>query len=67
MGGMIAAFFDGMTLLLTTVAFGSAGCAYILHELRKAPLGIETGGKFFICAKRARPTTDAALVSTATA
>ncbi|MBA2744101.1 MAG: hypothetical protein H0U43_07330 [Chthoniobacterales bacterium] len=40
-----------MTLLLTTLAFGSASCAYILHELRKAPRGIEIGGKFFICAE----------------
>ncbi len=43
-----------MIMLLTTVAFGSASCAYILHELQKAPLGIETGGKFYLCERTPR-------------
>jgi len=37
-----------MTLLLGVVAFGFATCAYVLHEVRKAPFGIEVGGRFFI-------------------
>lgn len=57
-----------MTLLLTTLAFGSASCAYILHEVRKAPRGIEMGGKFFICtepnpAREYRAAGDATLAS----
>ncbi len=34
-------------------AFG-ASFAYILYELRKAPLGIETAGRFFVCQQRTR-------------
>ncbi len=46
-----------MTLLLGVVAFGFATCAYVLHEVRKAPFGIEVGGRFFISENRAPSTT----------
>jgi len=46
-----------MTLLLGVVAFGFAICAYVLHEVRKAPFGIEVGGRFFISENRAPSTT----------
>ncbi len=56
-----------MTLLLGIAAFGSASCAYILHELRKAPLGIEVAGKFFLCERRAPSTPYASAADAAVA
>lgn len=48
---MTFALFRSMTLLLLIVAFGSGGCAFIAHELHKAPLGVEVDGEFFVCAE----------------
>lgn len=52
-------------MLLGIVAFGCASCAFILHEIRKAPLGMEVGGRFFICEKNAPGATYASAADTA--
>lgn len=45
-----------MTLLLVIAVFLCASCAYFLHEMHNAPLGIELGGKFFVCKTRVQST-----------